>query len=253
VSRFFHSVGTRLSLALVLVVGISLGIVYLAVVPSLQSRLENARLAQLNRAAGDLRRQVEREPEYALQGLADTESRDIGARVAVLPSTLTGPIADSSSSSAQFTNDPLAAKALANGRVESGTTVHGDKRYAEVAAPYVNGTGSYVLMLSDSLDSQLGSVRLVQKRVLQSAAAALLISLLLGYGGAWIRRRSESRAAASTSRSATAAGTSSAIWRSHSSGCASGWRSSTTRGASSWPTPPTSCERRSSRWRGSSS
>jgi len=189
VSRFFHSVGTRLSLALVLVVGISLGIVYLAVVPSLQSRLEHARLAQLSRAAGDLRRQVEREPEYGLQGLADTQSRDIGARVAVLPSTLTGPIADSSSSSAQFTNDPLAAKALANARVESGTVRHGEKRYAEVAAPYVNGTGSYVLMLSDSLDSQLGSVRLVQRRVLQSAAAALLISLLLGYGGAWVFAR----------------------------------------------------------------
>ena len=188
-SRFFHSVGTRLSLALVLVVGISLGIVYLAVVPSLQSRLEHARLAQLSRAAGDLRRQVEREPEYGLQGLADTQSRDIGARVAVLPSTLTGPIADSSSSSAQFTNDPLAAKALANARVESGTVRHGEKRYAEVAAPYVNGTGSYVLMLSDSLDSQLGSVRLVQRRVLQSAAAALLISLLLGYGGAWVFAR----------------------------------------------------------------
>jgi signal transduction histidine kinase len=187
VSRFFHSVGTRLSLALVLVVGISLGIVYLAVVPSLQSRLENARLAQLTRAAGDVRRQAQKQPVYALQGLADTESRDIGARVAVLPSTLTGPVADSSSSSSQFTNDPLAARALANGRVESGTVVHGEKRYAEVAAPYLNGT--YVLMLSDSLDSQLGSVRLVQRRVLQSAAAALLISLLLGYGGAWIFAR----------------------------------------------------------------
>jgi signal transduction histidine kinase len=192
VNRFFHSVGTRLSLALVLVVGISLGIVYLAVVPSLQSRLEHARLAQLSRAARDLSRQVVKVTvayPTPLQDFADTESRDIGARIAILPSTLTGPIADSSSSSAQFTNDPLAARALANGRLESGTVVHGDKRYAEVAAPYVNGTGSYVLMLSDSLDSQLGSVHLVQRRVLQSAAAALLISLLLGYGGAWIFAR----------------------------------------------------------------
>ncbi len=188
-SRFFHSVGTRLSLALLLVVGISLGIVYLAVVPSLESRLENARLAQLRSSARDLRRQVVKQPIYGLQSFANTESRDIGARVAVLPSTLTGSIADSSSSAAQFTNDPLAAKALANGHLESGTVRHGEKRYAEVAAPYLNGTGSYVLMLSDSLDSQLGSVHLVQRRVLQSAAAALLISLLLGYGGAWVFAR----------------------------------------------------------------
>ena len=42
-----------------------------------------------------------------------------------------------------------------------------------MAAPYANGDGTYVLMLSDSLDSQLGSVHLVQRRVLQSAGAAL--------------------------------------------------------------------------------
>ena len=188
-NRFFRSVGTRLSLALLLVVGISLGIVYLAVVPTLQSRLENARLAQLRSSTPDLRRQVVKEPIYALPSLANTESRDIGARVAILPSTLTGSIADSSSTGATFTNDPIAARALASGHLESGTAAHGDKRYAEVAAPYLNGTETYVLMLSDSLDSQLGSVHLVQRRVLQSAAAALLISLLLGYGGAWIFAR----------------------------------------------------------------
>ncbi|MGZ4256713.1 MAG: sensor histidine kinase [Gaiellaceae bacterium] len=190
-NRFFHSVGTRLSLALLLVVGISLGIVYLAVIPTLQSRLEHARLAQLSRAARDLRGQVVKiSVAYpTLQDLADTESRDIGARVAVLPSTLTGPIADSSSSGAQFTNDPIAAKALATGRLESGSVSHGEKRYAEAAAPYANSSGTYVLMLSDSLDSQLGSVHLVQRRMLQSAGAALLIALLLGYGGAWVFAR----------------------------------------------------------------
>ena len=127
-NRFFRSVGTRLSLALLLVVGISLGIVYLAVVPTLQSRLENARLAQLRSSTRDLRRQVVKEPIYALPSLANTESRDIGARVAILPSTLTGSIADSSSTGATFTNDPLAARALASGHLESGTAAHGDKR-----------------------------------------------------------------------------------------------------------------------------
>ena len=46
-SRFFRSVGTRLSLALLLVVAIALGIVYLAVVPSLENRLVKWRPAQL--------------------------------------------------------------------------------------------------------------------------------------------------------------------------------------------------------------
>ena len=55
------------------------------------------------------------------------------------------------------------------------------------AVPY-NG-GAHVLLLRDSLESQLGSVHLVQRRVLFSAGAALLIALLLGYGGAWMFAR----------------------------------------------------------------
>ena len=50
-SRFFRSVGTRLSLALLLVVAIALGVVYLAVVPSLEKRLVNTRISQLEVAA----------------------------------------------------------------------------------------------------------------------------------------------------------------------------------------------------------
>ena len=46
-----RSVGAQLSLALLLVVAIALGIVYVAVVPSLESRLVNTRVAQLERAA----------------------------------------------------------------------------------------------------------------------------------------------------------------------------------------------------------
>jgi signal transduction histidine kinase len=192
VSRFFHSVGTRLSLALLLVVGIALGIVYLTVVPSLQTRLEHARVAQLERDALDLKPQVSRDarlpdPYPTLQDDVETASRDIGARVAVLPSTLSGPVADSSNKGAELTDDPIAARALTQAHRDSGTVTRNDKRYAEAAVPYLDG--SYVLLVSDSLDSQLGSVHLVQRRVLEAAGAALLIALLLGYGGAWVFAR----------------------------------------------------------------
>jgi signal transduction histidine kinase len=189
VSRFFSSVGARLSLALLLVVAAALGIVYLAVVPPLQSRLEHGRLTQLERAARELRPQIARDTQAfpALQDDADTDSRDIGARVAVLPADLTGPIADSSSRGGELTNDPVAARALATGHLESGTVTRRDKQYAEAALPY--GGRTYVLLVTDSLDNQLGSVHLVQRRVLFSAGAALLIALLLGYGGAWVFAR----------------------------------------------------------------
>src|SRR5207253_8587301 len=46
----FRSVGARLAAALAIVVAAALAIVYLALVPALQSRLENAKLNQLERS-----------------------------------------------------------------------------------------------------------------------------------------------------------------------------------------------------------
>ena len=48
----FRTVGARLSLALLAVVALVLGLVYLIVVPSLRNRLIDARLSDLARASG---------------------------------------------------------------------------------------------------------------------------------------------------------------------------------------------------------
>jgi signal transduction histidine kinase len=194
-SRFIRSVGTRLSLALLLVVAAALGLVYLAVVPSLKNRLENTRAAQLTVAT----RRLVPEASAALQSqvFVDTAAHEVGARVMIFqPSPVPGgssvgsPIADSSvgqPAHAEPTNDPIAARALQSGRLEHGFISEGDVRYAESAIPYANGT--FVLLLRDSLESQIGSVHLVQRRVLLAAGAALVFALLLGYGGAWIFAR----------------------------------------------------------------
>ena len=58
-SRFVQSVGTQLSLALLLVVAVALGIVYLTVVPSLRDRAINTRVAGMEKIAGKLRPQVD--------------------------------------------------------------------------------------------------------------------------------------------------------------------------------------------------
>src|SRR5205823_3160622 len=81
VTRVFRSVGARLSMALVLVVAVALGIVYLTVVPSLQSRLERTRLVQLEGAARRIAPVAAKSP--VLQQFANTESQDVGARVMV--------------------------------------------------------------------------------------------------------------------------------------------------------------------------
>jgi signal transduction histidine kinase len=193
---FFQSVGARLSLALLLVVGIALGIVYLAVVPSLRSRLEHNRLAQLESAARGIVPTAEKTPPYSFQDFAETQRGDVGARVMVFRGAQTpggpavgSPIADSSSaqSSNDATNDPVATGALAGGKLRHGTVKLDERLFAEAAIPFDGG--SYVLLLRDSLQSQRGSVDLVQRRVLLAAGAALLIALVLGYGGAWIFAR----------------------------------------------------------------
>ena len=194
-NRFSRSVGTRLSLALLLVVAAALGIVYLAVVPSLWERLQTTRLAQLEGAARRLAPLVEKGDE-GQQDFVDTAAHDVGARVMIFQATsipggaaVGSPIADSSGaqSSRDVTNDLIATRALENGGVEQGIVRHGDDSVAEAAIPY--GAGSFVLLLRDSMQSQIGSVKLVQHRLLLSAGAALAIALLLGYGGAWIFAR----------------------------------------------------------------
>ncbi|MGB2875882.1 MAG: HAMP domain-containing sensor histidine kinase [Gaiellaceae bacterium] len=192
-TRFFRSVGTRLSLALFLVVAVALGIVYIGVIPSLQSRLVHTRLAQLESAALQLRQRAANDTPAYLDDLVSA-SRDIGARVVVFQANpipggeaVGGGIADSSSNGADITNDPVAIRALSTDRLQTGTVVRGGESYAEAAVPYSNG--GYVLLLSNSLESQLGSVQLVKHRLLIAAGIALLIALLLGYGGARVFAR----------------------------------------------------------------
>ena len=186
-SRFFRSVGTRLSLALLLVVAIALGVVYLAVVPSLENRHVNGRIVQLEAAAHKLGPRAAK--ALVLQDFVIKASRDTGARVmafVVEPGPAVGaPVAESNlgQNSEDVQNDRIATRAAKSGLLESGTVSNEDGRWAEAAVPF--GNRGFVLLLRDSLASQHGSVNLVQRRVLLSAGVALLIALLLGYGGAW--------------------------------------------------------------------
>ena len=55
----FSGVGARMGLALLVVLAGALGLVYLIVVPSLQTRLVDSRLSQLRRASDGLVRELE--------------------------------------------------------------------------------------------------------------------------------------------------------------------------------------------------
>jgi hypothetical protein len=84
VPRPFRTVGVKLTLALAGLVAGALAIVYLAVVPSLEDRLIDSRLDQLERSAplviNDI---VANEADSALDDILRFESEQRGARVVV--------------------------------------------------------------------------------------------------------------------------------------------------------------------------
>jgi signal transduction histidine kinase len=185
VSGFFRSVGVQLSLALLLVVAVALGIVYLTVIPSLQNRVVNTRTAQLESVVKNLRGRVTEDwtyDPYWVQSTAQKKDLRVALAYQLNPGSPVLIEQDSAQDSKDLKDDPIATRALQSGKPQHGTISNGESRFVEAAAPVLGG--SYAVLVRESVESQLGSVRLVEKRVLFAAGVALLVALLLGYVGA---------------------------------------------------------------------
>ena len=186
-----RGVGVRLSLALLLVVALALGIVYLVVVPQLRHRLIDAKLSQLQRAAPSIARQL---PTNRLRwdDYAQNASQSANARV-VIYDVVSPPVnlliaGDSNGvTSDDAQDDPIAEQAAASLTVSRGTISRGEDQRAEVALPVHRGVT--VVLLSASLHDSLGNVDLVRSRILLAGAIALAAALLIGYGGASVFAR----------------------------------------------------------------
>jgi signal transduction histidine kinase len=181
----FRSVGAQLSLALLLVVAAALAIVYVAVVPSLEKRLVNSRASQLERTARHLRPQVKLGWLYDPDNVSTAATRS-GSRV-ILVQPLAEALLDVQDSlpgevSKDVAQDSIIARAIRTNEPQHGTLRQGGEHYSEAVVPVLGG--AYFLVVRDSVQNQFGSVHLVQRRLLLAAGAALLIALLLGYGGA---------------------------------------------------------------------
>jgi signal transduction histidine kinase len=181
VSRFARSVGAQLSLALLLVVVIALGVVYLTVVPSLRNRAVETRVTQMERIAGSLGPQVTRVSPFDPGFVANASQQNGQVRVALLNRIgSVVPQQDSFENGRDLQNDPVAAQVLDSGKPRHGTVTKGDTTYAEAAVPVLGGR--YALLVGSPVE--LGNIELVERRVLLAAGVALLLALLLGYGGA---------------------------------------------------------------------
>lgn len=176
--------GIRVRIALVLVgiVAGALGTAYMIVVPSLERRLVDARLDQLEPVATRLARSLS-EDRVLWQARIESFAVQTNTRVVALDVLSTSrpalvSFADSQRQDAHdVADDPIAVAALTSGDVERGRVLHGGGDYADVAVPL--GEEAVVLFQAPLADS-LATVRLVRERLLLATAFALVLALVLG-------------------------------------------------------------------------
>ncbi len=182
----------RLALALLGVVAGALAVAYLIVVPTLESRLVDTKIDQLEVNAVTVADCI-KGTDFPWQECADTGSAVLNARVVIYDVLQREPpslqiLADSRPASSQdVEHDIVAEFAAATAEPQRGTVSRRGDEFAEAALP-VTGDGPIVL-LSSSLADPLSSVEVVERRLLAAGLIALLVALLLGYAGASLHAR----------------------------------------------------------------
>ena len=190
-TRLVSGVGARLGLALLVVLAGALALVYLIVVPSLESRLTDSRLSELARAAPGIARELPHD-RFSWPDFLEASSASANARVVVYdtvgPPTALVVAGDSQGfKSSDVQRDPIALSAAERHEPTRGTTARDGQSYAEAATP-IAGTSS-VLLVTSPLRSTLATVGLVRDRLLVAGALALVGALGVGYMGAWLFAR----------------------------------------------------------------
>ena len=180
--RIPGGIRVRIAFALVAIVAGALGTAYLIVVPSLEKRLVDARLDQLEKVAVPLARKLP-ERRFEWDEAVDELSVQTNARVVAFDVLSRTPpalavLADSRrTSSREVAADPIALRTVTTGKVERGRVVEGGSDYADVGTP---AGPDAVLLFQAGLADSLATVRLVKQRLLLASAFALVLALVLG-------------------------------------------------------------------------
>jgi signal transduction histidine kinase len=180
-----RSVGSRLALALVLVVAGALLLADLIVVPSLERHLIDSKLSQLRHDTPAIATRLANSTDYQLHANIVKAANEADARVIYFtPQDFRRKILtvfDDSNpvTSADVENDPMVVKAFdAYPKLVSGTVSSGGKRYAEVGFPLRNGA---VVLVRASLRDTLQSIAQVRRRLVIAGLIALAAALVVGY------------------------------------------------------------------------
>src|SRR3954468_15981555 len=186
-----NSVRSRLVLLFFLITAAAVGVVYLYVVPQLESNLtaqkltrledrSSAQSARLRRALGAGLSQAQ------LTTLLRRVAESTDARVTLLgnrsgegrPSFVVG--------DSQFEGEPLSgqlavAALAADGDTAAGVESLAGERTAEVALPVPAGHPTWIALFSSSLDEVDDNVALIKRQILIAGGIALILALIAGF------------------------------------------------------------------------
>lgn len=174
--------GIRIRIVLVLVgiVAGALGTAYMIVVPSLEQRLVDARLEQLEKLGTPLARSLSDDRllwQERIEGFAAATNARVVAFDA-LSREQPVVVADSQTrDSRDVASDRTARAALLSGKVERGRVTHSGGDYANVAVPLGEDA---VILFQAPLEESLATVELVRERLLLATTFALILALVLG-------------------------------------------------------------------------
>jgi signal transduction histidine kinase len=183
--RLPGGIRVRIALVLVAIVAGALGTAYLIVVPSLERRLVDARLSELEDLAVPLAASL---PGSRFEWPETVERFDVATNTRVVafdvvsrtPPALLA-LADSRPSGRGRTrtlaDDEVARRAVTTGEVERGRVVSDMQDYADVAVPKGQDV---ILLFRAPLADSLATVQLVKRRLLLATGFALVLALVLG-------------------------------------------------------------------------
>jgi signal transduction histidine kinase len=187
-----RSVGARLSLALLLVVAGSLTLVYLVVIPSLESRLIDSKLTQLRKSVPGLRYIYGQDTDtrlFAGDAFATVNARVVVFTIFSTEPSLTLTVQQDShglTPSSDVTDDAVALRTAMSGNLEHGTVSRRGSRFAEIAFRTPDGS---IVLVSSSLADTLGAVSVARQRLLIAGGIVLALVLVGGYFAAWLFTR----------------------------------------------------------------
>jgi len=188
-----RSIRSRLALAFLLIALVSVGVVMLYVLPSLQDRLQEQKLDSLSRAAVTYTRPLRQaigsnEDEKQVDREVRTAADQANARVSLLGVTRgtegigTYLISDSTEEiDVSDLSFDVALEAVRTGKLATGTEASNHGRLGQAAQPLrYNHKIARVVVFSSPLSDVTDTVALIRQRILVAGAAAVLAAVLVG-------------------------------------------------------------------------